>query len=64
MLEYVQELVKGQMLTPSGCRKESVVFSVPVGTGQAWDTELFLASVGSVLFTMATMATLRLTRRP
>lgn len=50
-------------VTPAGCEKWSLVFSVPGCSGQAWKTVLFLAGSGSVVFTMTTMATLRLTRR-
>ena len=51
-------------VTPSGCWKVSLVFSGTAGSGQAEIMELFPAGLGSVIFTMATMATLRLTQRP
>lgn len=51
-------------VTPAGCWKLLLVFSRPDGGGQALVTEWFPSGSGSVLFTMATMATLRLTRRP
>lgn len=50
-------------LTPSIFMLGSLVFSPSEGRGQAWNTELFGAGLGSLTFTMATKATLKLTLR-